>query len=252
MYKFFAKTLFTGKNVVFLPHCHSTNELAKSMAKSNGLSNGSIVITDFQENGRGQQGNVWVSEKGKNLLFTIILKPADFTANRQYLLNVMSAVAIHKTLVKLLPSAEIAIKWPNDIYVNDLKIAGILIETTISAGRLETVFCGIGLNVNQGHFSLNTATSMLLEGHKTFDRDSVLEELLLEIEDGLAKLADQPNMLLEYYHEHLFGKDQMRHFLIDGAETEGIIQGIDEQGKLIVEIGTELRHFAMKEISFLH
>ena len=71
MYKFFAKTLFLGKNVVFLPHCHSTNEVTKTMAKSGTLSNGSIVITDFQENGRGQQGNVWLSEKAKNLLHAL-------------------------------------------------------------------------------------------------------------------------------------------------------------------------------------
>jgi BirA family biotin operon repressor/biotin-[acetyl-CoA-carboxylase] ligase len=252
LHKFFAKSLFIGKNVVFLTHCHSTNELAKTMVKSSGLSNGSILITDFQENGRGQQGNIWVSEKGKNLLFTIVIKPVDFVPNKQYLLNVLTAAAIHKTLSKLMPSTKVEIKWPNDIFVNDQKIAGILIETSISNGRLETVYCGIGLNVNQGHFSLNTATSMYLESGDAFDRDTVLETIILEMESGFELLDSNKDELLAYYHANMRWNSELHSYMIDGAQTEGVIKGIDNHGKLIMEVSGQLRHFALKEITFLH
>ena len=222
------------------------------MAKSGNLSNGSIVITDFQENGRGQQGNVWVSEGAKNLLLTILLKPADFVANRQYLLNIMTSLAIHLTLSKYLPHSKVEIKWPNDIYVNDSKISGILIETTISGNLLESVFCGIGLNVNQGHFSLNSATSMLIESGNTFDRHEVLETLLGQMEEVYEMMVSDPTELLNQYQEHLRWFNEKRTYLVDGRETEGTIKGIDEQGKLIVDISDGVRHFSLKEIAFLH
>ena len=238
--------------MVFLPHCHSTNEVTKAMAKSGSLSNGSIVITNFQENGRGQQGNVWLSEKDKNLLFTILLKPTNFVPNRQYLLNVMTSIAIQQTLEKYLTKSKIEIKWPNDIYVNEAKIAGILIETTISRNQLESVFCGIGLNVNQGHFSLNSATSMLIESGETFDLDQVLETLLTEMEKVYEVMNNDPKNLLNQYQENLRWFEEERTFMVDSQETQGTIKGIDEQGKLIVDLSGEIRHFALKEIAFLH
>ena len=222
------------------------------MAKSGSLSNGSIVITNFQENGRGQQGNVWLSEKDKNLLFTILLKPTDFVPNQQYLLNVMASIAIHQTLEKHLTKSKIEIKWPNDIYVNDSKISGILIETTISGNRLESVFCGIGLNINQGHYSLNSATSMFIESGKTFDLDEVLESLLTEMETAIEIMVNHPKELLNQYQAHLRWFEEERTYLVDGQETQGTIKGIDEQGKLIIDLSGVKRHFALKEIVFLH
>jgi BirA family biotin operon repressor/biotin-[acetyl-CoA-carboxylase] ligase len=226
--------------------------MAKNMVKSGSLAHGSIVITDFQESGRGQQGNVWVSEKGKNLLFTIVLRGMNIAPNQQYLLNVATSLAIQKTLSTFLKGCDVAIKWPNDIYVNDRKICGILIETIISNGQLESIFCGIGLNVNQRHFSLNSATSVNIESGSDFERDVILEHLIMELEACLATITKDVPKLLEDYHANLRWIGETRTFLVDGNLLEGEIQGINEQGKLILKVFDEIRHFGLKEITFLH
>ena len=246
MHKIFAKTLFLGKNVVFLPQCRSTNGEAKAM----NLSHGSVVWTDYQENGKGQQGNVWLSEQGKNLLFTIYLKPDFLAPNDQYLLNLVSSLAIHKVMTTNLPLAKVEIKWPNDIYVNDQKIAGILTEAVISKGTLEHVYSGIGLNVNQTHFNLPTATSMFQQVSSVFDRTDILEMLLLEFEFYYEKMKHDLHGLRNEYEKLLMWRDEIRNFEIGNERTSGILKGIDNNGRLIVKFGSGVQSFDVKEIVF--
>lgn len=246
MHKIFAKTLFLGKNVVFLPQCHSTNGEAKTMS----LSHGSVVWTDYQENGKGQQGNVWLSEQGKNLLFTIYLKPDFLDPKDQYLLNLVSSLAIHKVVSANLPSTKVEIKWPNDIYANDQKIAGILAETVISKGKLEHLYCGIGLNVNQTHFNLPRATSMHQQARSVFDRTDILETLLLEFESYYAKMKHDPDGLRNEYEKLLMWRDEIRNFEIGNERTSGILKGIDNNGRLIIKFDAGVRSFNVKEIVF--
>lgn len=249
MHKIFAKTLFLGKNVVFLPHCHSTNDLARQLTSEKKTKDGTVVWTDFQEKGRGQRGNVWNSEPGKNLLFTIFLRPENFKTSEQFRLNMLVSVALSDVLSKYIDH-RVEVKWPNDIYVNDRKVAGILIETTSSSSWIEDVYIGIGLNVNQSYFPLPTATSMKLEVHREFDRTEVLEQILLTIEkyhDGLF-LKD---FLKTRYLESLRWLNQERKFLINDNIEKGTITGIGAFGKLQVRVNGSLCLFDLKEIQFL-
>ncbi len=216
------------------------------------LMHGSIVITDYQENGKGQHGNIWLSEPGKNLLFTICLAPESLAPNKQYLLNLVSSLAIHKALSSVLTLSKVEIKWPNDIYVDDKKIAGILIETSISKGKLEQVYCGIGINVNQRHFDLPLATSLKITTGRELDRDEILESILISFE-GYYSLLERGSMkLMEDYVSKLRWLGVSSWYNISGEKTEGVITGIDELGKLLVQIGNEMRSFNVKEIEFLY
>lgn len=251
MHKIFAKTIFLGKNVVFLPHCHSTNEVAKELAKSGKLKNGSLVWADYQEKGKGQQGNVWLSETGKNLLFTLLLKPEDMKPTEQFQLNMAVSVGLQAAVKQWLPSEKIEIKWPNDLYVNDQKAAGILIETNITSSRIETVFCGIGLNVNQLHFALPTATSLAIEKQSVLNRDEVLESVLIHLEKALELLAYQPQQLLAVYEKNMRWKGEEHQFQVGERLRNGTLLGVSSDGKLRVRFGEGEEKFNFKEIVFV-
>lgn len=252
MHKIFAKPQFLGKKVLFLPQCHSTNQEARTLALSGGLKHGTIIWTDYQESGRGQQGNSWVSEKEKNLLVTLYLSSPKIKPSDHYLLNLVSSLAIHDTLSKALPSSKVEVKWPNDVYVDEHKIAGILIETVISGGVLEHVFCGMGINVNQSYFNLSTATSMLMRSGHSFERVDVAENILITFENYHALMEDQPTQLIEMYLDRLRWMGEIHMFKIAGSETEGVITGIDNHGRLVLNIGNKSVSFDVKEIEFLH
>jgi len=252
LHKIFAKTLFLGKSVVYLPHCHSTNDVARAFDKSDKLKEGTVVMADYQEKGKGQLGNVWVSEAGKNLLFTLVLKPKEWPAGKQFYLNALISTALLRAIRTYLPNENLEIKWPNDIYVNDRKIAGILIETTINGTNLESVLCGIGLNVNQSHFTLPNATSLQMESGQTYDRDGILETILLEMEKDYPLHSDKWQALFDLYQIQLRWRNEEHMFEVDGKEKAGAIQGVDASGKLVVLLTDGLRTFGLKEIRFLH
>ena len=158
MHKFFAKTQFLGKKVVFLPECHSTNEEAQSLLNDQ-LIEGTTIITTNQKKGKGQRGNVWESEPGQNATFSTILKPKFISPANQFLLHLISSLAIHDALFPIL-GKKMKIKWPNDIYYNDFKICGVLIENTIRGNRIEYAIIGIGININQTNFEHPNISSL--------------------------------------------------------------------------------------------
>ena len=126
MYKILAKLPFETNHVHYLPSCHSTNEVAQDLLQS-GAKEGTIVITDNQIAGKGQRGNVWVSEPNQNLTFSLILHPHFLIPNEQFLITIAVSLALKEVLEEFLPG-EVKIKWPNDIYYRGSKLAGLLIE----------------------------------------------------------------------------------------------------------------------------
>ena len=141
-------TLFIGKKIVYLPNCHSTNDSALSILGSNDVFEGTTIITSRQTSGKGQKGNRWQSEPGKNLTFSIILKPGFLDVKQQFKLNFAVSLGIFDFLSSFFKS-HVKIKWPNDIYYKDSKIAGILIENSIRSMKMQHSIVGVGLNVNQ-------------------------------------------------------------------------------------------------------
>ena len=161
MHKILTNTLFTGKQLVYLPSCHSTNDIASEMLNANTAYDGMVVVADHQTQGRGQRGNVWVAEAGQNLTFSLVYKPHFLKPELQFLLNIITSLGIKDVLQQFLLQG-IAIKWPNDIYIQGKKVAGVLIESAIKGRQLQHAVIGVGLNVNQTTFSVPTATSLHL------------------------------------------------------------------------------------------
>jgi len=251
LYKILAKTLFLGKQVIYMPTCHSTNDIAMSMLEKPDIHEGCIVITDNQTAGRGQRGNSWVSESGLNLTYSIILKPSSILIKDQFFISMAISLSIFDVLDQMLPNDQVKIKWPNDIYVNESKIGGILIENTLKPPFLESAVVGIGLNINQRDFGLEKATSLALLTNKEIELDQFLEKLVFSLEARYRQLKLGENDLIKgAYLKNLFGYLVIRRFSSE-YEFSGTIVGVSSEGKLQVEVDREVLEFDLKEIKFL-
>jgi BirA family biotin operon repressor/biotin-[acetyl-CoA-carboxylase] ligase len=163
----------------------------------------------------------------------------------------LAAVVWVELLSEQLATSKVEVKWPNDIYVDDKKIAGILIETSFQAKRLDAVWMGIGLNVNQRHFALSHGTSLEIITGREWSRDTLLENFLLGIEAHFSTLS-RATILYEHYGSKLRWRDEWHSFRCPSGIFEGKISGVDAHGRLQVLTGNETRVFDVKEIEFLH
>ncbi len=251
MYKIPANTLFMGKNLVYVPECHSTNRLASELCQLTSTVEGTIVITDNQIKGHGQRGNSWLSDPHKNLTFSLVVRPSFLKPIDQFYLTIAISLALRDFLTHRINGA-INIKWPNDILINEKKVCGILIENMLSGDSIEYSVVGIGLNVNQDSFLFVTATSMKAIARHDFnlpDEWSLLCEFLerryLQLRSG--KIVELKNDYLSC----LYGKGKHRRFIDATGEMQGVIEGIDQQGKLLIDTQAGIKAYDLKEIRFI-
>ncbi len=251
MYKISANTLFTGQQLVFVPECHSTNSLASELATQSILSEGTVIITPNQTAGRGQRGNSWETAAGMNLTFSILIKPTFLSVKNQFYLTIITSLAVTDFL-KEQSVAEVRIKWPNDILVDKKKIGGILIENSVQQETIQQSIVGIGLNINQNNFSIPTATSLAIVKNQDFDLNQSLNSLLENFEKKYLQLrSGELAKLKSEYLENLFGLGEPRSFISNGEEFEGTIEGVNENGELIVFSSNQKKSYNLKEISFV-
>ncbi len=250
MSKIRPKTLFFGKNLVYLPSCQSTNDEAARLLQQNAAHEGTIVITDNQTAGRGQRGNSWQTTPGQNLTLSIVLKPHFLTATQQFNLNIAISVGIFDFLEPYLGTA-LKIKWPNDIYVENKKLGGILIENTLQNSRIESSIVGIGLNINQSDFVNLNATSLGQFTGQFYDLEYLLAELAEQLEKNYLLLRNNKfNALKVKYLQNLFRYQETHWFEYNGERLTGTIIGIDSLGRLAIDI-QGIRYFDFKEVQFV-
>ncbi len=247
-------TLFIGRNFLELPTVNSTNEYALALLSKSKPPEGTVISTPNQYAGRGQIGSGWESEPGKNITLSIILYPTLLTPDRQFFLNQTISLAVFDLLAKYFPN-KTKIKWPNDIYINDKKIAGILIQNAISRMHLRSSVIGIGININQETFNpqIPNPTSFKLEtGHET-DTTILMSELCHFMENRYLKLKSGNLVpLQEDYLRHLYRYQTESLFQRpDGIVFKGTIIGISEIGELKIERKGTVEAFGLKEIKFL-
>ena len=251
---FFKKTLFLGKRILFMPSCLSTNDIAASYSMNIGKkSHGHIVLSDYQTDGKGQRGSTWESRPGQNLMLSIILFPDKIYVQNQFMLSVITVLALRDTVQNSV-LIDTFVKWPNDIYVDHKKIAGVLIENTLKSSKISRYVIGIGLNVNQSSFSSPQATSLSLISKGTkFDKKNVLEYLLLQFEKWYALFQqDDDQVLWSKYHEYLYEKNTCRNFVqSDGKLFKGQILGVDRSGLIEIMSDNQKKKFNTKEVSLL-
>lgn len=254
MHKILTKTLFLGKNVIYLPTCHSTNDVAMQLAAETRVVEGTLVVTDNQTKGKGQRGNIWISEPGANLTFSLLLTPRFLTVDRQFLLNMALSLAISDLVLNTLPYSEdsgVFVKWPNDIYVHNNKTAGVLIENTLKKSNLEICVAGIGMNVNQTGFEFSGPTSLAVQTGRQHNLTKMLEDLVGCIEKRYLQLRNGEYATLECeYLDRMYWKDELRLFQSEYL-FEGRIRGVDKTGHLLIETQKGLESFGVKDVKFI-
>lgn len=253
MYKIYPKTLFIGQIIQYLPSCQSTNDEAAALIAQRDPNEGLLVITDNQTAGRGQRGNQWEAKSGENLTFSLILKPSFLTATEQFWLNMAISLGIYDTLQPLIGSS-LRIKWPNDIYVDDRKLGGILIENTLHGYNIAWSIVGIGLNVNQTAFGYGTATSLQNESPlpNAYDLPGLLSRLCETLEQRYLQLrSGQRDALKINYLQILYRYQEEHSFESEGKPFRGTICGIDATGRLAINVDGDIRYFGFKEVSFV-
>lgn len=259
MYNYSANTQYIGKQLLYLTTCHSTNDLAKSLNSKGLCKNGMVIVTENQTHGRGQQGTTWLSEPRQNLTFSIVLRLHHLPLASQFLFN--KALSIHllgflRTYFSNTPDA-FHIKWPNDVYLNGKKIAGILIENSLSGSHILSSVVGIGLNVNQQVFELPTASSLSIAFNKLIDRYELLNCLLRYLDENLPLDFESLNMpeiqtIHKVYETSLWGLHKRRWYQATGDPFLATLKGVDEQGLLILETNQGTERFEIKSIQFLN
>ncbi len=244
-------TLFMGQQLYFLPACDSTNSEAQQLLLKNEATEGCTVITAHQTAGRGQRGNTWEAEPGKNITLSVILLPKFLAVKHQFYLNMAVSLGVLDLLQELgLVGAQL--KWPNDLYFEDKKLGGILIENSINSLSLQHSIAGIGLNVNQRQFEIETATSLANVLNHNLNLEDVTKRLLELLEKRYIELKYGKTAKLKYDYLQVLYRYQEEHFFIVGNQkVKGQILGIGDDGRLAVEIDGELRYFAFKEIGFI-
>jgi len=240
--------------IVKLRTTTSTNTYLKEWLSANEPENFMVIVADKQTDARGQMGTKWLSEQGKNLTFSIFVKLDSFDVSRQFEINQVVSLAILLALKKYVPNLKI--KWPNDILADNKKIAGILIENTVSKNWIKHSIIGIGLNVNQTEFptDIPNASSLKLLLNKSFNLDSLLQEIVTSIEQQFYLLETRKSIILEKeYLENMFLFQEMTQFKIqNGNSFVGKIVGITPEGRLQIKLqNTEILDFGYKEIAFL-
>jgi len=241
-------------NIIKLDATTSTNDYLKKLIASQVVENFTVVTTFNQTSGKGQMGSTWISEAGKNLTMSVLIKDLLTDVHQIFDLNVAVSVAVVEAL-KELRLYDVCVKWPNDIMSGNFKLGGILIENSFkSTGEIISIV-GIGLNINQSNFDdLSQAASILTRIRRSYEVEFVRDELLKHIRIAIAKVINQQvTNLWESYHKYLFKKNIPMTFEIpSGHRFMGIIQQVNKNGQLEVLLeNDQVRCFDVKEVKML-
>lgn len=233
-------------DIEYFDEVASTNDVAQGRAE------GAVVVARRQTAGRGQRGNRWDSAAGENLTFSVVFEPRFLAAAQQFLLSEAVSLAMVDALARF--GIEVAVKWPNDIYVGDRKVAGILIENDVRGSMLGRSVAGIGLNVNQTEFppELPNPISMRAATGVEYGLVKALDEVLNALGERYEALRAGVNPE-EDYARRLYRAGEKRWYgLPDGTRFEGIVRGALPTGELAIELPTgAVRHFLFKEVEFI-
>ena len=249
-------TLFVGKVIHHFEQLPSTNSYAIDLLSKNKPSEGTVISASNQVAGKGQHGSIWESSPSQNITLSLILYPTFLLPKHQFWLSQAVALAVRDFIADLLPQKSVFIKWSNDIYVDDKKIAGILIQNSISRNAIANTVVGIGININQSEFEFDgqrKATSLLLEHQETYQLDYLKYQLFWYLESRYLQLkANKIHQIQSDYMDTLYKyKIPHQYELPNGEQFTGLIQGIAPNGELVINRDGELLSFGIKEVKFL-
>lgn len=240
--------------ILIVEEAGSTNSLLADMARKGEAQDGCVVAARSQSAGRGQRGNSWESEPGKNLTFSMLFAGRDIDVSRQFFISEAVALGVAEVLSEELASSgvEVRVKWPNDIYIGDRKVCGILIENSLTGRRVDRSIAGIGVNINQEVFHSDAPNPVSLKQIDSIERDT--DEILERIASTVLANMECVNGLHSRYMASLWRRNGF-HRYIDNIKEEEIkarIKDVRPTGHLILELPNgEEREFAFKEVTAL-
>jgi BirA family biotin operon repressor/biotin-[acetyl-CoA-carboxylase] ligase len=247
-------TLFVGQVFVDLPQVASTNAHALELLTKSKPAEGTVISTHRQTDGRGQIGSKWESEPDKNISLSVIFYPDFLAVKDQFLLNVFVSLTVFDFVKNCLPDRPVSIKWPNDIYVGKLKVAGILLQNSLINTQIRSTVVGIGININQTAFITHppNPTSLCLESGQVFNLEELICTLCEFLESRYLQLKAGKIVPLQHEYLRLLYRFAMpaKYQRANGEAFEGTIIGIDKIGRLKLDIGGKVEVFDLKEIRF--
>lgn len=251
MYNF--HTLFLGRQVLHLPSCHSTNSTALELIEAGQAEEGLLVFCDEQRAGRGQGQNLWEAAPFQNITLSLVLAPRFLVAKEQFYLSMAVALSLHDSLRAYVPSPDaLKVKWPNDIFYEDKKICGILIQNLLKNQYLHYAIVGVGINVNQTQFQSVQASSLKLINGQQNNLTELTEAFLKAMEVRYLQLRHCKYDRLRFdYLQRLYAYQEKRYFEVEGHIFEGKILGVDSIGKICIETAGQLRYFQNREVRLL-
>jgi len=245
--------MIIGSKLFFFKDLTSTNVMASALLKDKNIPEGSVIHASFQSSGKGQMGNKWESEDGKNLLMSIVLFPSMLVPAEQFYISMTISLGICDFLKRYIPVCKI--KWPNDIYVNNDKIAGILIENSILGDTIEHSVAGIGLNINQKKFLSNAPNpiSLSMITGKDFDIGTCLTQLISDLDKRYKQLiSGEYGKIKEDYVSQLFRFNKWFNYRDLNSSYVGRIISITDFGRLKIEQKNGKTHeYNFKEVEFI-
>ena len=213
-----------------------------------------VVSADEQTAGKGMGSNGWESEVGKNLTFSLAVDMGFLPAERQFLLSEAVPLGIYDALIPLIPVENLHIKWPNDIYYQNRKMAGILINSTIKTNMMDLSVIGIGLNVNQMRFQdwpTHPISLKMITG-KEYDLKPLMEQIASQVIKKVKLLKSDPTSIEQDYLKRLFRYQTWADYEVGGNVRRLFMTGIDSFGRLMLVDETNNSYcFDIKEIRFL-
>lgn len=222
-----------GSSIIEFDQIDSTNDYAMQLANEGSVEHGTVICTNFQTKGKGQQGKFWHAEKEKNLLLSFILDTSKEDIQSQFLLNAAFCSGIAHTLMEDYELASAVIKWPNDLFIGKKKIAGTLIENVIRGHQWQYAIVGIGINVNQVNFPEDiSATSLCKELKREISLVAFRKKLIGQLNRAYLHYKRRDLDLIGEYNSLLHGFGEFIHFEKEGKMEKGLLKGADNNGFL--------------------
>lgn len=241
---------------IYVEKTDSTNNLMKQMLRQHDLPEFMVLRTNFQTGGKGQGENKWESQRGKNLLFSVLLKPEHIPVEEQFILSQMISVAIIEVFISytalFVEPEKFKIKWPNDIYYEDKKLGGILIENSLIRGKMATSIIGVGLNINQKQF-FSDAPNPVSMSHfmkKPCRKVNIMCYIIQKLKEIYQ--ADNSDELRKQYMSHLYRFNEWHDYQAGEEVFKARITGVMPDGKLMLElVSGEMRGYYFKEVGYV-
>lgn len=242
---------FSSNKIIILETVDSTNNYAMALVQKGNVISGNAVFAIEQTNGKGRRGKEWKTNAGDNIILSIMVEMQWLPVSQQFQLSVAVALACHDFITKYIPSG-IHIKWPNDLFINDSKAGGILIENVIKGTLWQWSVIGLGININQEHFEEQriAATSLKKITCKTYNVLEQASQLHLLVLDRISSLQNGDfKKMLQEYNQKLYAKNRLVKLKKENMVFETTIKEVSPSGQLITEDVME-RVFNFDEVEF--